>query len=172
MLVGGLAVAIALVTWWAFRPPKPRAATGQDAPNVERVMPAEGLQRLPSDYRQVPPSPPPQKTDEAAPAPEEPAEKSTLQDQAARAEQQRLQSEAEAAAKAQVLFQTSRLAASVAPSSPVIGNAPPGSPPPPSRDDDYAQQNQQASKQAFVDAAGRVEKCQRKFGGNYFAKKK
>lgn len=152
VLVGGLAVAIALVTWWAFRPPKPRAATGQDAPNVERVMPAEGLQRLPSDYRQVPPSPPPQKTDEAAPAPEEPAEKSTLQDQAARAEQQRLQSEAEAAAKAQVLFQTSRLAASVAPSSPVIGNAPPGSPPPPSRDDDYAQQNQQASKQAFVDA--------------------
>jgi len=152
VLVGGLAVAIALVTWWAFRPPKPRAATGQDAPNVERGMPAEGLQRLPSDYRQVPPSPPPQKTDEAAPAPEEPAEKSTLQDQAARAEQQRLQSEAEAAAKAQVLFQTSRLAASVAPSSPVIGNAPPGSPPPPSRDDDYAQQNQQASKQAFVDA--------------------
>src|SRR3546814_279069 len=36
MLVGGLAVAIALVTWWAFRPPKAREGAGQDAPNVEQ----------------------------------------------------------------------------------------------------------------------------------------
>lgn len=151
VLVGGLAVAIALVTWWAFRPPKPRDVAGQEAPNVERVMPAEGLQRLPSDYRHVP-APPPQKADEASPAPEEPAEKPTPQDQAVRAEQQRLQSEAEAAAKAQVLFQTSRLAASVAPSSPAFENAPPTSPQPASPDDGYAQQNQQAGKQAFLDA--------------------
>lgn len=153
VLVGGLAVAIALVTWWAFRPPKPRDAAGQDAPNVERVMPAEGLQRLPSDYRQVPASPAPQKTDEAVPAPEEPAEKPTPQDQAARAEQQRLQSEAEAAAKAQVLFQTSRPAAPAALSAPTVANVSPALPNQPSPSgDDYAQQNQQAGKQAFVDA--------------------
>ncbi|MFT4197049.1 MAG: TrbI/VirB10 family protein [Pseudoxanthomonas sp.] len=150
VLVGGMAVAIALVTWWAFRPPKPRDAAGQEAPNVERVMPAEGLQRLPSDYRQVPA--PPQKADEAAPAPEEPAEKTTPQDQAARAEQQRLQSEAEAAAKAQVLFQTSRPVAPAALSAPAVADGSHASPSRPSpSDDDYAQQNQQAGKQAFVD---------------------
>lgn len=152
MLVGGFAIVIVLVTWWAFRPPKPRDASGQDAPNVERVIPAEGLQRLPSDYRQVP-APPPQKAGEAPPAPEEAVEKPRPQDQAARVEEQRSRSEAEAAAKAQVLFQRGRLAASVVPpASPAVGNAPPGSPQPPSPDDDYAQQNQQAGKQAFVDA--------------------
>lgn len=152
VLVGGLAVAIALVTWWAFRPPKPRDVAGQEAPNVERVMPAEGLQRLPSDYRHVP-APPPQKSDEASPAPEEPAEKPTPQDQAVRAEQQRLQSEAEAAAKAQVLFQTSRLVAPAALSAPTVADASPASPSRPSPSgDDYAQQNQQVGKQAFVDA--------------------
>lgn len=152
VLVGGLAVAIALVTWWAFRPPKQRDVAGQEAPNVERVMPAEGLQRLPSDYRHVPAPPPPQKSDEASPAPEEPSEKPTPKDQAVRAEQQRLQSEAEAAAKAQVLFQTSRPAAPAALSASTVTDAPPVSPQPPSPNDDYAQQNQQTGKQAFVDA--------------------
>src|SRR3546814_13115123 len=82
MLVGGLAVAIALVTWWAFRPPKAREGAGQDAPNVEQVMPAAGLQRLPSDYRQMP-APPPQTADDASPAPEESAEHPPPQAQAA-----------------------------------------------------------------------------------------
>ncbi|MBL8256004.1 MAG: TrbI/VirB10 family protein [Pseudoxanthomonas mexicana] len=151
VLVGGIAVAIAMVTWWAFRPPKPRQAAGQDAPNVERVMPAEGLQRLPSDYRHVP-APPPQKADEASPGPEEPAEKPTPQDQAVRAEQQRLQSEAEMAAKAQVLFQTSRPVAPSALSAPAVADASPASPSRPSpSDDDHVQQSQQTSKQAFVD---------------------
>src|SRR3546814_18947334 len=105
MRVGGLAVAIALVTWWAFRPPKAREGAGQDAPNDEQVMPAEGLQRLPSDYRQMP-APPPQKADEASPAPEESAEQPQPQDQA---EQHRVQTEADAAAKAQGQVQTNRL---------------------------------------------------------------
>lgn len=151
VLVGGLTVAIALVTWWAFRPLKARGGAGQEAPNIERVMPAEGLQRLPSDYQQMP-APAMQKSDEAPAALEKP-EKPMPQDQAVRAEQQRLQSEAEAAAKAQVLFQTSRLAAPVALSPPAIGNAPSTSPPQsPLREGDYAQQNQQAGKQAFVNA--------------------
>ena len=156
VLVGGLAVVIALVTWWAFRPPKARNTPGQEAPNVERVMPAEGLQQLPSDYRQML-APPQQKPDETPPAPEEGAEKPTPQDQAAKAEQQRFQTEADAAAKAQVLFQTSRAAVPVSgPSAPAI-DAPsagmPSVPPPsPSPDDDYAKQNQQGDKQAFVAA--------------------
>src|SRR3546814_16318156 len=104
MLVGGLAVAIALVTWWAFRPPKAREGAGQDAPNVEQVMPAEGLQRLPSDYRQMP-APPPQKADEASPAPEESAAKPTPQDQA---DQPRMPPEADQAAKAQRQVQATR----------------------------------------------------------------
>ena len=156
VLVGGLAVVIALVTWWAFRPPKARNTPGHEAPNVERVMPAEGLQQLPSDYRQML-APPQQKPDETPPAPEEGAEKPTPQDQAAKAEQQRFQTEADAAAKAQVLFQTSRAAVPVSgPSAPAI-DAPsagmPSVPPPsPSPDDDYAKQNQQGDKQAFVAA--------------------
>src|SRR3546814_16731248 len=66
MLVGGLAVAIALVTWWAFRPPKAREGAGQDAPHVEQVRPAEGLQRLPRDSRQMT-APPPNPAAAAAP---------------------------------------------------------------------------------------------------------
>src|SRR3546814_9127609 len=53
VLVGGLAAALALVTWWAFRPPKPPEAAAQDVPNIARATPAEGLQRLPSDYQKM-----------------------------------------------------------------------------------------------------------------------
>ena len=156
VLVGGLAVAIALVTWWAFRPPKARNAAGQEAPNVERVMPAEGLQQLPSDYRQMP-TPSPQKPDEAPAAHEEAAEQPTPQDQAARTEQQRLQTEADAAAKAQVLFQASRTTVSTSGLSAPATDAPSAGmssmqPPSPSPDDDYAKQNQQGGKRAFLDA--------------------
>src|SRR3546814_12897548 len=38
VLVGGLAAAVALVTWWAFRPPKPQEAAAQDVPNIEREI--------------------------------------------------------------------------------------------------------------------------------------
>lgn len=54
VLVGGLALCVLLVTLWAFRTPKDRDSPVQDTHNVERVTPAEGLQALPSDYRQVP----------------------------------------------------------------------------------------------------------------------
>lgn len=79
-------------------------------------------------------------------------------DQAASAEQQRLQSEMEAAAKAQVFFQTGQAArAAAAASAATVDPVPPGVPsmlpatPTPAADD-YAQQNRQADKQAFVDA--------------------
>src|SRR3546814_18707091 len=87
-------------------------------------MPAEGLQRLPSDYRQMP-APPPQKADEASPAPEESAEKPTPHDQD---EQHLLHSEADAAGKAQVLFQPHSPVAPVLTIPPAIERQPPVSP--------------------------------------------
>src|SRR3546814_7718966 len=105
VLVGGLAAAVALVTWWAFRPPKPQEAAAQDVPNIERVTPAEGLQRLPSDYQKMP-APVTPSTEENPPAAGEHIDEPIPVDQAARAGKQRLQSEAEAAAQAPVLFRT------------------------------------------------------------------
>src|SRR3546814_18191489 len=79
-------------------------------------------------------------------------------DQAARAEQQRLQSEAEAAAQAQVLFRTGSAIAPASGPLPVGGDLAaarfPAVPPASSvQNDDYAQQNRQADKRAFVAAA-------------------
>src|SRR3546814_4953634 len=102
---GGLWSVVVLVTWWAFRPPKPQEAAAQDVPNIERVTPAEGLQRLPSDYQKMP-APVTPSTEENPPAAGEHIDEPNPVDQAARAEQQRLQSEAEAAAQAQGLFRT------------------------------------------------------------------
>lgn len=157
VLVGGLAVAVLLVTWWAFRTPKAPEASGQETPHVERVTPAEGLQQLPSDYRQMR-APAPSSTDDRSPAAGEKVNEAVPQDQAARAEQQRLQSEAEAAAKAQVLFRTGSVAPPAAAASPAVSEAPArGTSSVPSTggeqgDDGYAQQNHQAAKRAFVDA--------------------
>ncbi|WP_368565952.1 TrbI/VirB10 family protein [Pseudoxanthomonas sp. UTMC 1351] len=153
VLVGGLALCVLLVTLWAFRA-SDRAPAAQDTHNIERVTPAEGLQTLPSDYRQVPT---PARGDDEDVAPIEGGDKADALEQPARAEQQRLQAEADAVAKAQVLFQTGRQASSQAASIPAIDDvsppnaalAPPTAAAPRS---DYAVQNQQADKQAFIDA--------------------
>src|SRR3546814_16487988 len=92
VLVGGLAAAVALVTWWAFRPPKPQEAAAQDVPNIERVTPAEGLQRLPSDYQKMP-APVTPSTEENPPAAGEHIAEPIPVDQAARAAPQRLRQE-------------------------------------------------------------------------------
>ncbi len=105
LLVGGLAVAVSLVVWWALRPQKDRDMTVPAAPNVERVVPPEGLQRLPSDYRQIPRSP---DSGPNPPAPGEKIDEPPVLEPAAQAETQRLQTEAEAAAKAQILVPASR----------------------------------------------------------------
>lgn len=155
VLVGGLAACILLVTVWAFRAPKDRNAPVQETHNVERVTPAEGLQQLPSDYRQVP-MPAPREDDTTTPA--EQVEDGNAPDPAADAGRQRLQSEADAAAKAQVFFQTRQAGSSGAPPLPAAESAdapavpwplPPGAA---QTDDDYARQNGQVDKQAFVDA--------------------
>lgn len=156
VLVGGLALCVLLVTLWAFRAPKDRETAVQETHNVERVTPAEGLQTLPSDYRQVP-MPPPTNDDNEGAAPIEKVEETGALDQAARAEQQRLQTEADAAAKAQVFFQTGRptspktvpIPAPDHGSSPDVAWEPPKSA---GAKDDYATQNRQVDKQAFVDA--------------------
>ncbi|WP_202841606.1 TrbI/VirB10 family protein [Luteimonas saliphila] len=157
VLVGGLAACVLLATLWAFRAPKERGAAVQETHNVERVTPAEGLQQLPSDYQQVPmPAPAPLEDDTATPA--ERVDDGNAPDAATDAEQQRLQSEADAAAKAQVFFQTRQAGWAGAPPLPAAESAnasavpwlsPPGAAP---VEDDYARQNRQADKQAFVDA--------------------
>lgn len=158
VLVGGLALFVLLVTLWAFRDPKDHAASAQETHNVEGVTPAEGLQTLPSDYRQVP-MPAPARTDNETAPPAEGIETAGALDQAARAEQQRLQSEADAAAKAQVFFQTGKAASAGAASIPASSShiSPPDMPliPPPgaARDgDEYTLQDKQADKRTFVDA--------------------
>jgi len=157
VLVGGLAAGVLLVTLWAFRAPKERASAAQDTHNVERVTPAEGLQTLPSDYRQVP-MPAASGPDEDTAAPAEDIDVSDPSDPQAQAEQQRLQSEADTAAKAQVFFQTGGATSPVAAPAMAAGDAAPAGVPwlspqgVPQETDEYATQNRQADKQAFVDA--------------------
>lgn len=157
VLVGGLALCVLLTTLWAFRTPKGRDAPAQETHNVERVTPAEGLQQLPSDYRQVQ-MPAAAPLEDAATTPAEQVDDRNAPDPVTDAEQQRLQSEADAAAKAQVFFQTRQAGSTGAPPSPVAEDAnasavpwlsPPGAA---QADDDYARQNRQADKRTFADA--------------------
>lgn len=157
VLVGGLALCVLLTTLWAFRTPKGRDAPVQETHNVERVTPAEGLQQLPSDYRQVPmPAPAPLEDDTATSA--EQVDDRNAPDPVTDAEQQRLQSEADAAAKAQVFFQTRQTGSTDAPPSTATekvdaSGTPWLSPPVAAQaDDDYARQNRQADKRTFANA--------------------
>lgn len=106
VVVGGLMLFALLAMLWAFRTPDKRAAPMEAPPEVERVTPAEGLQALPSDYRQVP-APVPAEV-KPLPAKAAAGEKAEEPDPAADAEQQRLRSEADAAAKAELIFRTAR----------------------------------------------------------------
>jgi type IV secretion system protein VirB10 len=152
VLAGGMALCVLLVTLWAFRAPD-RASAAPDTHNVERVTPAEGLQTLPSDYRQVPM---PAREEDEDVSPIEGGEKADVLERATRAEQQRLRAEADAVAKAQVFFRTGQPASSQAALMPAIDDVPrldaAQAPLKDAGDDDYAAQNRQADKQAFVDA--------------------
>lgn len=155
VLVGGLALCVLLATLWAFRIPQERAAT-EASHNVERVTPAEGLQALPSDYAKV--SPALQNLPrEGEGLSQESDATDAEQDKALKTEQQRLQAEADEAAKAPVLFQTAgpktiapapATTRNDAPASNVPPILPPVAPP---ADDELTAQNRQAHKQAFVD---------------------
>jgi len=56
-LVGGLAVAVLGATIWSLRPPERRERHGPaELYNVDRVSRSEGLESLPTDYSQLPPT--------------------------------------------------------------------------------------------------------------------
>ena len=56
-LVGGLAVAVLGATIWSLRPPERRERHGPaELYNVDRVSRSEGLESLPADYSQLPPT--------------------------------------------------------------------------------------------------------------------
>src|SRR3546814_14171337 len=103
------------------------------------------------------PAPVTPSTEENPPAAGEHIDEPIPVDQAARAEQQRLQSEAEAAAQAQVLFRTGSAIAPASGPLPVGGDLAaarfPALPPASSvQNDAYAQQTRHSDKLAFVSA--------------------
>jgi type IV secretory pathway VirB10-like protein len=156
-LVGGLALCVLLATLWAFRTPPDRRASSEPPHNVERVTPAEGLQTLPSDYAKLSRPKPPALPREGEELPRPSDASDAGQDKTLKAEQQRLQAEADEAAKAPVLFQTARPKTTAFASSTADDGAPAWTVPPipspatPSAGDELTAQNRQAGKQAFVD---------------------
>ncbi|NKQ12112.1 conjugal transfer protein TrbI [Stutzerimonas zhaodongensis] len=69
-LAGGLAVAVLGATIWSLQPPGPRGGNGSaELYNVDRVSRSEGLERLPADYSQLPPTTLPQPPELGPPLP-------------------------------------------------------------------------------------------------------
>jgi type IV secretory pathway VirB10-like protein len=67
---GGLAVAVLGATVWSLQPPGPRGGNGPaELYNVDRVSRSEGLDRLPTDYSQLPPTTLPQPPELGPPLP-------------------------------------------------------------------------------------------------------
>lgn len=69
-LAGGLAVVVLGATIWSLQPPGPRGGNGPaELYNVDRVSRSEGLDRLPTDYSQLPPATLPQPPELGPPLP-------------------------------------------------------------------------------------------------------
>ncbi|HEI6959886.1 TPA: TrbI/VirB10 family protein [Yersinia enterocolitica] len=61
VMVGCVATALLGATLWSLQTPQRRGISeSTELYNVERVSPSEGLARLPADYSQLPPMPPPE----------------------------------------------------------------------------------------------------------------
>jgi type IV secretion system protein TrbI len=120
ILIGGLALCGLAATLWAFRAPSAKKdLSGNDKPNVDRVARAEGFATLPRDYASIPKpvqlGPPmgelgrpvlqAEQGAGLAPMPERPNFRSDPEEDAARAQRLRLQTEAEAAVKSPLLVQ-------------------------------------------------------------------
>jgi type IV secretion system protein VirB10 len=181
-LLGGLGFIVFLATMWALQPKKTtKQNTGPELQASQQVTHADGLQTLPRDYASIP------KVPELGPPAGEFGRPILREEQAAgiasdgnqpdfrpnsavdadRVARLRQQDEAEAAAKAQVFFQTgkqgrnARSSAEPAPSPPTPVEAePPGMPgaqpnagSPMATRDDGMEQNQQEHKQSFVNRA-------------------
>lgn len=167
MGVGGLVIFGA--TWWALRPPSPRAAA-EAAPPAERVARPEGLSALPRDYASLPPvlgapvgelGRPVVRAEEEAGFDRATAGDSYWPDpaeDAARSGRLQQHDEELAAAKAQVFFQLaqrravnpSEAAASIEATEPLDAIKLNREPSP---DDAGSTGNGQSAKQAFVDKA-------------------
>lgn len=178
-LIGGVGLIVFLATMWALQPKRTKKAdTGPELQATQQVTHADGLQTLPRDYASIPKVPqlgppageygrPVLREEQAAGIASEAAQsdfRPNSEVDADRVARLRQQDEAEAAAKAQVFFQTGkhgRDTGNISEPTPVnrpSGESdlpgPPGTPPSvgapvPSRDD-VLDQNQQDHKQSFI----------------------
>ncbi len=181
-LMGGLGLIVFLATLWALQPKSnKRPDTGPELQATQQVTHADGLETLPRDYSSMPKVPqlgppagefgrPMLREEQAAGITSDPGQsdlRPNSEVDADRVARLRQQDEAEAAAKAQVFFQTGKLgrdAGSPTESHPVPGlssgsdqptppGALPGSGVPTPPHDDVLDQNQQDHKQSFVNRA-------------------
>jgi type IV secretion system protein VirB10 len=176
-LLGSVGFIVFLATMWALQPKHSKKPdTGPELQPAQQVTHADGLQTLPRDYASIP------KVPQLGPPAGEFGRPLLREEQAAgiaadagqsdfrpnadvdadRVEKLRLQDETEAAAKAQVFFQTGRRAKEAGSSPETAAAPPPGtdlqgvSGPAPSvgvpaaARDDVLEQNQQDHKQSFI----------------------
>jgi type IV secretion system protein TrbI len=180
-LMGGVGLIVFLATMWALQPNRHKKSdTGPELQATQQVTHADGLQTLPRDYASIPKVPqlgppagefgrPVLREEQAAgiaseAGADQPDFRPNSEIDANRVERLRQQDEAQAAAKAQVFFQTGqhgRDAGNPAESVPATRSPPdsdlpsstgappsPGAPLPPR--DDVVDQNQQDRKQSFI----------------------
>ena len=178
-LMGGLGLIVFLATMWALQPKSnKRPDTGPELQTTQQVTHADGLETLPRDYSSIPKVPqlgppggefgrPMLREEQAAGITSDSGQsdfRPNSEVDADRVARLRQQDEADAAAKAQVFFQTGKLgrdAGSPTVSHPVPGLSsgsdqptPPGASPtagvPTLPRDDVLDQNQQDHKQSFI----------------------
>jgi type IV secretory pathway VirB10-like protein len=175
-LMGGVGLIVFLATMWALQPKRnQKPDKGPELHSTQQVTHADGLQTLPRDYASIPKVPqlgppagefgrPVLREEQAAGIASDAGQsdfRPNSEIDADRVARLRMQDEAEAAAKAQVFFQTGkhgRDAENVADSSSRSRPSPesglPGTPPsvgaPGASRDDVLDQNQQDHKQSFI----------------------
>jgi type IV secretion system protein TrbI len=181
-LMGSLGLIVFLATMWALQPKRTKKAdTGPELQATQQVTHADGLQTLPRDYASIPKVPqlgpptgefgrPVLREEQAAGMASEAGQsdfRPNSEVDADRVSRLQQQDEAEAAAKAQVFFQTGKHgrdagnAAEPSPGNrppsesdmPALPGASPGAAAPLPPRDDVLDQNQQDHKQSFINRA-------------------
>ncbi len=69
IIAGGLSVAVLGALMWSLQPQRRSAGEQTELYNVDRVSRSEGLERLPTDYSQLPPALPPEVPELGPPLP-------------------------------------------------------------------------------------------------------
>jgi type IV secretion system protein VirB10 len=180
-LLGAVGLIVFLATMWALQPRHTQKPdTGPELQATQQVTHADGLQTLPRDYASIPKVPqlgppagefgrPVLREEQAAGIAQDAGEndfRPNAEVDADRVAKLRLQDEAEAAAKAQVFFQTGRQGREAGSSSdtapvpappgtdlPGVSGPAPGVAVPAVPRDDVLEQNQQDHKQSFIHRA-------------------